>query len=241
MRLASRVTTSEFFECQDPARRSDQVPTLSEFRDVSTDFLLRRVERARAKGHPESAGAEWSACVNRSARRVRTVVNAFRTAHGDRIPIGDRDIVVNRALDRGHRRILHNLEKFNEVSFFAAMASVADYTCKDHIRAIGAYRRGLHGSLDEPAYENGGGGRYDDELYREALKREIDDEAAFDAADRVERGLAAMKNAKRRRAVDMRRLGCEYEEIAAALGVSVDNAYQLVCRGFRDLRGSIET
>ena len=64
---------------------------------------------------------------------------------------------------------------------------------------------------------------------------------AFEAADRLDRGLARMRNGNRRKAVEMRRLGYENEEIADALGVSVDNAYQLVCRGLKDLRGLMES
>ena len=49
-----------------------------------------------------------------------------------------------------------------------------------------------------------------------------------------------MANSARRRAVELREEGYEYDEIAATLEVSVGNAYQLVSRGKRDLRELME-
>ena len=213
---------------------------MSEHRDVSIDFLLRQVARARAAGNVEPARPAWEACVFRATARVRRVVGAYRTVQGDAIPAHDREVVVNDALDRACRRMIKTLDKFNERSFMAAMAGCAENACKDYIRKLGAYEKGLHGSFDDAAYEGGGGGRYDDALYREAELRDIDDEQAFDSADRLERALGQMRSANQRRAVQMRRLGCENEEIAETLGVTVDNAYQLVSRGLRDLRGLME-
>ncbi len=197
----------------------------------STDYLLRRVAAARAAGDVESVRGDWETCVIRATARVRTVVAVYRTSRGDRIGADDRDIVVNDALERACRRMIHTLDKLNETSFMAAMAGCAENACHDHIRRIGAVQRGLGHSLDDPDRP---------EPLREALERAEDDEAAFEAAHRVASALERMENDARRRAVELREEGYEYSEIAGTLGVSVGNAYQLVSRGKRDLRDLME-
>lgn len=201
---------------------------MSDFREVRIEFLLREVARARAAGEPEPARAEWVACVTRATARVRAVVASYRTVNGDRIPVHDRDEVVNAALDRACRRLLHNLQSFEAPVFYAAIATCAEFACRDYIRAVGARERGLHGSLDDEGA--------DVVLFREALLRDLDGAAAFEAADRLRRGLSDMRNPNQRRAIELRTLGWGNDEIADELGVSVDNAYQLVSRGLRDLR-----
>ena len=126
---------------------------MNEKRDVSIDYLLRRVAQARAAGDVEQARPEWEACVIRATVRVRAVVASYRTVNGDPIPRADRDDVVIDALDRAVRRMIHTLEKLNERSFMAAMGSCAENACKDHFRRLGSYERGLHGSLDDPGRE----------------------------------------------------------------------------------------
>lgn len=204
---------------------------MSDLRAPSIDFLLRRVAAARARGDVESARPEWEACVIRAAVRVRTAVASYRTSNGDPIPRDDRPIVVNDALERACRRMIHTLEKHNEVSFLAAMAGCAENACHDHIRRLGAVQRGLAHSLDDPDRP---------EPVGEAERRAADDEAAFEAAHRVASALQRMDNDKRRRAVEMHEEGYEYPEIADTLAVSVTNAYQLVSRGKRDLRDLME-
>jgi len=204
---------------------------LAWMRTVSTDFLLNRVAAARAAGDVGAAREEWETCVIRATARVRIVVAAFRTGSGDRIPPDDREIVVNDALERACRRMIHTLEKLNETSFMAAMAGCAENACRDHFRRIGQVERGLAHSLDDPDRP---------EPLREAQLRAEDDAAAFEAAHRIASALERMDNAARRRAVELREEGYEYEEIAATLEVSVGNAYQLVSRGKRDLRELME-
>ena len=204
---------------------------MSDLRRPSIDFLLRRVAAARARGDVEAARPEWEACVVRATARVRAVVASYRTANGDPIPRDDREVVVNDALERACRRMVHTLEKLNEVSFLAAMAGCATNACHDHIRRLGAVERHHAHSLDDPDRP---------EPLREAEQRAADDEAAFEAAHRVASALERMDNGARRRAVELHEEGYPYSEIADALAVSVTNAYQLVSRGKRDLRDLME-
>ena len=197
----------------------------------SLDFLLREVARARAAGDVERARPAWEACVIRATPRVRAVVAAYRTVNGDPVPRDDREAVVNDALERACRRMIHTLEKLNETSFLAAMAGCAENACKDQIRRMGQVERGTAHSLDDPDRP---------EPVAEAQRRALDDEAAFEAAHRIATALERMDNHARRRAVELREQGYEYEEIAATLDVSRDNAYQLVSRGRRDLRELLE-
>lgn len=205
--------------------------SVSDLRAPSTDFLLRRVAAARTAGDVEAARAEWVDCVVRATARVRAVVAAYRAPHGDRIPPEDREVVVNDALERACRRMIHTLDKLTEISFMAAMAGCAENACKDYIRATGAVRKRLAHSLDDATRP---------EPLREAHQRAADDEAAFEAAQRVASALERMDNRTRRRAVELREEGYEYAEIAGALAVSVPNAHQLVSRGKRDLRDLME-
>jgi RNA polymerase sigma factor (sigma-70 family) len=200
-------------------------------RTPSIDFLLREVARARAAGDVERARPQWEACVFRATARVRRVVAAYRTVNGDPIPLHDREWVVNDALERACRRMIHTLDSLTEPSFLAAMAGCAENACRDQIRRIGQVERGTAHSLDDPDRP---------EPVREAERRRLDDEAAFEAAHRVASALERMASSARRRAVELREQGYEYDEIAGALDVSVDNAYQLVSRGKRDLRELME-
>lgn len=213
---------------------------MSDSRQVSTDYLLRRVARARAAGDVGPARPEWEICVVRATARVRAVVGAYRAPGGDRIPLADRDAVVYAALERAIRRMINTLDKFNERSFSAAMARCAERACQDYIRSVGAYERGLGGSLDEPAFEDATGGRYDQVVARLSAEQARADEDTRGAAERLEDALGRMSNPRRREAVELRCDGHATEEIADRLGVSVDNAYQLVSRGLRDLRGLMQ-
>lgn len=197
----------------------------------STDFLLDRVARARAAGDFDAARPEWEQCVQRATDRVRTVVRAFRTGNGDPIPASERELVVNAALERAFFKMGGTLERFNETSFMAAMAKCAEFECHDQIRRMGRHAKRAAHSLDDPDRA---------EPVAEAERRAADDEAAFEAAHRIATAMERMSNAKRRRAVELHTDGHEYEEIAAALGVTVANAYQLVSRGKRDLRNLME-
>jgi RNA polymerase sigma factor (sigma-70 family) len=214
--------------------------TLSELRKRSIDSLLKDVATARRAGDVERARPQWEACVIRATARVETAVKGFRTLHGDRVATHDRDDVVNDALERACRRMIHTLDKLNELSFRAAMAACAENACRDHFRRLGSYQKGLAGSLDAPAYDEGDAGRYDDALHRAAERRQDNDDAAFEAADRLERAVRDLPPSNRTTALGMRRLGLEYDEIAEELGTSRDNAYQLVCRAIKDLRKLME-
>src|SRR3954454_6957437 len=198
----------------------DSLPTLSEFRTRSIDSLLQDGARARRAGDAERARPQWEACVIRATARVEAAVKNFRTGSGDHVPVQDRDDVVNDALERACRRMLHTLDKLNQLSFRAAMAGCAENACRDYFRRLGAYQKGLAGSLDAPAYDDGGAGRYDQDLYRDAEIRRLDDDAAFEAADRLDRAMRGMPASNRSKALGMRRLGLEYEEIAEELDVS---------------------
>jgi RNA polymerase sigma factor (sigma-70 family) len=204
---------------------------VGDLRQPSIDFLLREVRRARADGDAERARPQWEACVIRATARVRAVVASYRTINGDPIPRDDREWVVNDALERACRRMIHTLDSLTEPSFLAAMAGCAENACRDQIRRIGQVERGIAHSLDDPDRP---------EPVAAAEQRRTDDEAAFEAAHRVATALERMASASRRRAVELREQGYEYDEIADALDVSVDNAYQLVSRGKRDLRELME-
>ena len=213
---------------------------MSEFRTRSIDSLLKDVAKARRAGDVERARPQWEACVIRASARVEAAVKGFRTVSGDRVAAHDRADVVNDALERACRRMIHTLDKLNELSFRAAMAACAENACRDHFRRIGAYERGLAGSLDAPAYHEGDGGRYDDQIRRDAEVQRHDDDAAFEAADRLDRAMRDLPPSNKLRALEMRRFGLEYDEIASELGTSRDNAYQLVCRAIKDLRKLME-
>jgi RNA polymerase sigma factor (sigma-70 family) len=214
---------------------------LNDFRTFPIESLLRRVAVARRNGDVLAAKPEWDACVIRMTPRVRAAVKAFRTVHGDRVASHDHEVVVNDALERACRRMIHTLDSLDERSFKAAITTCAYNACHDHFRRLGQQLKGIAGSLDEPAFDDGEGNRFDGDLAREAELRQADDEAAFDAGHRIESAIQHMKHDRRRKAVELRELGLEYEEVADALGTSVQNAQQLYSRGLKDMRGLMES
>ena len=207
---------------------------MPDLRTLPTETLLRRVAVARRRGDVLAARAEWEACCMRAVARVRTVVAVYRTVHGDRVALADRDSVVWEAIERACRRMIHTLDQLDERSFGAAMATCAENACKDHFRRLGAAQRHQAGSLDADDFA------FSPDLARAAEAQAEEDERAFAARVRVEAALPQLKNVNRRRAVELRERGLEYEEIAKVLGVSRDNAYQLYSRGLRDLRKLME-
>jgi RNA polymerase sigma factor (sigma-70 family) len=213
---------------------------LSEFQSFSIESLLRRVAAARRAGDVTEAQPEWEACIFRATPRVRQAVKLYRTARGDRIPAQDHDEVVYEALERACRRMSHTLETLDEQTFKAAMVGCARNACKDYFRRLGQHAKGIAGSIDQAAFDEGGTGRFDADIARASDFRLADDEAAFEAADRLNRAKSQMKHATRLRAIELREAGLEYEEVAAALDVTVPNAYQLYCRGLKDLHGLME-
>lgn len=223
-----------------PAEPRDSPLALTDYSKLSIESLLRRVALARRAGDVTKARPEWEACVFRATPRIRAAVAAYKTINGDRVDPQDRGEVVNDALERACRRMIHTLDKLEERSFRAALVGCAHNACKDHFRRLGQHARGIAGSLDAPAFDDGEAGRFDTDLAREAERKLLDDEAAFEAADRLSRAMSQMKHENRRKAIELRETGLEYDEIATSLDVTVVNAYQLYSRGIKDLHGLME-
>jgi RNA polymerase sigma factor (sigma-70 family) len=213
---------------------------VTEYRTLSIDALLGRVALARRRGDVMQAKAEWDACVFRGTPRARAAVRAFMTKSGDRVPAHDHDSVVYEALERACRRMIHTLDSLDERAFAAAIVTCAINSCHDYFRREGQCARGIRGSLDEPAFDDGEGARFDSDIAREAELQLADDEAAFEASDCLARAMRRMRHTRRRQAVELREQGFDYDEVATALGTSVGNAQQLYSRGLKDIRGLLE-
>jgi RNA polymerase sigma factor (sigma-70 family) len=222
------------------AEPRDSPLALTDYSTYSIESLLRRVAVARRAGDVSKAQPEWEACVIRATPRVRAAVRTYKTVNGDRVGAQDHEAVVNDALERACRRMIHTLDKLDERAFRAALVGCAHNACKDHFRRVGQYAKGIAGSLDQAAFDDGEAGRFDEDLAREAERKLVDDEGAFEAADRLNRAMSQMKHDNRRKAIELRETGLEYDEIAQALDVSVGNAYQLYSRGLKDLHGLME-
>jgi RNA polymerase sigma factor (sigma-70 family) len=209
------------------------------YRHISTERLLRRVAEARAAGDWSTARGEWEACVMRARERVANVVDRY-VAKGW-IAGADHDDVVQEALVRGGRTLVHNLERLTEASFFAAMVRCADFQCRDDGRKL-LRRRRHERSLDEPAGWSGDEpvGRYAREEAREARAAWEREAEQQDFDRRLGDAVARLRDERARRLLTLQRLGADDASIAQELGISVPYVHTMRYRALKELRGLID-
>jgi RNA polymerase sigma factor (sigma-70 family) len=203
-------------------RHTDQVPDA--FRHVPVSTLLKQVAHARAAGDWRTARPQWEACIARAKPRVEMVVDRY-VAKGWIRP-ADRDDVVQNALIRAHRKLVENLDSLEEHVFFAAVIKAADFQCRDDARKdLKRRQRSAHEDAAEAAES------------RQRWDREEEIRAANELVDDLMRRLP---NDRQRRFVALQRLGTSDADIAADLGVTMDNLYQIRSRTLKALGGLID-
>ena len=207
------------------------------FRKIRTDMLLRRVALARARGNWREAQGEWEACIARARERVEVVVS--RHSWGN-----DADLVVQLALNRGAEKLVENLDRLDENTFFAGMVRAAKFQCLDTLRAEKARRDHEGGSLDASADwksgDHSGPGVYDKQIARDAEEDARRREEILAASALCDELIPQLRDDRAQKLLTMQRLGLKDPQIAEELGVQVGNLHQIRSRALKELRGLIE-
>jgi RNA polymerase sigma factor (sigma-70 family) len=214
---------------------------------LSSDTELVRLV---AKGHDSDAtdekrqaAAAWQELVVRNFDRVHALVAVWRhpSVPDVRIPIDERDDVVQKAFARILEGLFRNFEGGTIPKFVAALTTCVDFACRDHARKSMREEMRSAGSIDEtaPKLESDEVGRFDRELAE--LGKRIE-EGRFDARlelEAVAKAIDELPNEDQRAVIRLTWEGHSSKDIAARLGHSVANVDQLRSRGLRRLDGTL--
>jgi DNA-directed RNA polymerase specialized sigma24 family protein len=203
---------------------------------LSEDQLFKRFVCSRD-------AAVWREIAVRNFDRIEALVAGFRFPSGQFIPEFEQGSVVTEAWLRVNDI---ELEGSSIGELRNAVRKTVWHACMDWGRRRLAYERHIGGSLDEPGFEDEGGGshsRYDPDIAAASREREaLAEEAETDAELRgsyiamVRSAISRVKNDNYREVLYMtyvERAGTE--AIAARLGLSLDNVYQRRRRGNLEL------
>lgn len=215
-----------------------------EFRKIPTAKLLQRVAEARDAGELDRVRGEWWACIARARARVEFQVD--KAIHVKRLfPASERDDVVQKALERGARRLIQTLDDLSEGAFFAAMIKVAIFTCQDEGRAHVARDKHRGRSLDE-AVGDEDGQTLQDHLTEKQARREWDEvTTAGEYGEVIKRALGELSE-RERFVILAWQGGISDDGVAEHLQTSPNNVQQIRSRTLRklskntELRGLIE-
>lgn len=195
---------------------------------------LRRFVACRDAGDLEGARKWWGRLLEDNFDRIAGMV---ATWGWDRLISDDeREEAVSRAAVRLWKNMISTFRGTSMGEWVNATRQCVAYACTDVQRAA-ARRRGAEISLDRPVAggEGEGASGHDLDLGRLAQAEHRREEERADARDLVARGLSRMAEPRRRLVVERTRDGVPAQEIAAELGVSMANLYQLRTRGLKDL------
>jgi DNA-directed RNA polymerase specialized sigma24 family protein len=210
------------------------------YRKLPLRLLLQRVAKARRDGDWRAARGEWEACVIRMRPRVELVVDDY--VRRGLVPSSERDPLVWMAIERATRRLVENLEVLEEKTFIAAVATCADFTCRDagrkHARKV---RREV--SIDATGTSaDGDGFNYFDSLLKDVTEQLwLRGGEIREADERIDKAIARLGNERAKKLFTLQRLGIPDAEIARQLGVEIGNLYQIRSRSLRELRGLIDS
>ena len=218
----------------------------SQYGSLTQDELLRIVVITRDKRSQRTKTSKaWEMLIALDFDRVRGLVASFRfPGQSVRVHPNDIDDAVQYAFER-LVKMLRTFKGTSEGEFRAAMRRCVGFACMDHCRAAMKDEQPIAGSLDEEAKDSEGkahGGRFDSDLARKAEERRSEEdglERALAEQERVAAAIAKMKGDKRV-VIEMTRDGHTTQEIAAALGTSHDNVYQLRARGLKEVRDLLD-
>jgi RNA polymerase sigma factor (sigma-70 family) len=212
------------------------------YRTLPTQTLLRRVAVARARGDWTQARPEWHACIARAKPRVEAIVD-IQVARA-LVPSAERDDVVQEALNRVARRLVHSLDKLTEDSFLSSVVTATKLQCIDHHRRRKVATRGEAGSLDERAgWAEGESdrGRFDKAVAEQSTLEARREEEQIEAERAIADAIPRLNDPRARAILMADRVGSiPDDELARQLGVSTTNLYKIRSRALVELRGLIE-
>jgi RNA polymerase sigma factor (sigma-70 family) len=206
--------------------------------------LLARFLRERRAGDARAAEATWRELTVRNLDRIRVAVATFRFPGGQVIAATEHGSATTeafmRVVDLGRNFRGHSMGELRN-----AVARAVWNACMDWGRRELAHDRRIGGSLDEPAFDEDGGGRsrFEGEIAgasreREAVAADSEEAEALRASyvAMVREAIPQVRNDNYRKVLHMTFVErSEAEEIAARLDISLPNVYQRRRRGNLEL------
>ncbi len=206
-------------------------------------LLLRGYAAAREGGRLEEAAELWAQLAVNNFDRVKQIVKAFRFSPGGP---GIPDHEQGSAVSEAYIRVVAmgaDFRKREAGQFYAALVTCVQNTCRDFGRKELRHQKRAAGSLDT-TYEPGGeAGPYDAVLAaHDAWLRDQSVGAVEDERDRLQAeqlvawAIGQVANANYRQVLELTWLDqMPGDEIAAQLGVSIENVYARRSRGLKEL------
>ncbi len=192
------------------------------------DALLRRFVACREAGDADGMVEVWNELVEAEFDRVRASV-AIRGSR--RLSADERDEALQRALVRIWQNMVATFRGTSMGEWVNAMVRAVDFAVLD-VQRDAARRSNRETVLgDDVDRAHPGVAQEAVELH----ERLGEQEEAAERLAQVDAALARLPE-RRRRILELDRAGVPAAEIAAELGLSMDNLYQLRSRGLRELR-----
>jgi RNA polymerase sigma factor (sigma-70 family) len=193
---------------------------------------LRRFVHCRDTGDVEGAQRWWAELVEDNADRVKSMVAIC--AKG-RLSADEQEEAAQMALIKVWRNMAVTFEGVSMGEWVNAVKTCTERVSID-VQRRAVRRSGRESSLDGTVQtEEGEVGRHERELGKAAEEERRRDEERDDAAAFLEWALPQITNERRRLVLQRTLDGVPAQDIAAELGVSMENLYQLRSRGLKDL------
>jgi DNA-directed RNA polymerase specialized sigma24 family protein len=194
---------------------------------------LRRFVACRDTGDLDGARVSWARLLEDNFDRIRAMVDAWGW---DKLSADERAEAVSRAGVRLWRNMISTFQGTSMGEWVNATRRCVAYACADVQRAA-ARRNSAEVSLDRLASDAEGEGAsgYERRIGRIAQEEQRREAERTEARDGVARGLSAMSDARQRLVLERSLDGVPAPDIAAELGVSMPNLYQLRSRGQKEL------
>lgn len=205
------------------------MPTSRDYAHQPAHLLLRSFARLRAAGDAEKAEV-WKALVIQHLDRVRQSVKSFRFPGGQPIPADRVDDAIQEAY-LGLEDMADTFAGASEGEFLAALRRCVWFACMDFGRRELRHDKHRGGSLDEPAFDGGDRGRFDEVLEADARQRaqdaDDDREREREAHDLLVWGVGRIKNQNYREVIELTVFEkLDGEAIAERLDITTTNVYQ---------------
>ena len=205
--------------------------TSRDYAHLPVHELLRRFARLRADGD-ERLHDVWEALVIRTFDRVQQSVKSFQFPGGQRLRDDQRDDAMQEVFFR-LKDMAATFAGSSEGEYYAALRTCVWFACMDLGRAELRHESKAAGSLDEPAFDGGDRGRFDDALDHDAQRREAEardrvetELHAQHAHDLVQWGVSQVRNESYREMLELTVFeGLDGDTIAARLDINAANVY----------------
>lgn len=224
-----------------PKRPAETARTETSVERLREEELFHLFCRHRDRGDHERAAAMWQGVALHNFDRIKAVVQAFRFDGSGRIAHHDIDDAVQEA----YLRVVAMGRTFEGEAlgqFRVALKTCISNACMDFGRKELRHAKRADGSLDD-GYEDSGSSPYDRAIARQSVELEelaaeadADEERLREMTELVAWGIAQVENDGHRAVLQLTFLQpTPGDEIAALLGITLDNVYQRRRRGMKQL------